>query len=403
MATAERPDARAVGLALAGGGPAGAVYEIGALRAIDEAFEGIDLHRLAIYVGVSAGAFVASCLANAITTSQLCRAIIADEAGEYPFAPEHFLAPAFGAFARSGLRVPRLLMDGVWDVVKDPSEHGLFGSLNRLTWALPVGLLRNDPIRTYLKALFSEGGRSDHFRELSTKLLVVATDLDSATAALFGGEGLDHVPISTAVQASTALPGLYPPVEIDGRHYVDGVLLKTVHASVALDEGAGLVICVNPIVPFDTHRSVEHGMMRRGRLADRGLITVLSQTLRTIVHSRMKVGLASYEHRYAGRDILLFEPQRDDYDMFFGNVFSFANRVEICEHAYKSTRHKLWRDRAGIEPILRRNGIRLRTDVLADRRRDLRSSVGLPTSRDQGRTSVAQLLDDTLGDLESLL
>ncbi|HSL82695.1 MAG TPA: patatin-like phospholipase family protein, partial [Thermoanaerobaculia bacterium] len=46
-----------IGLALAGGGPEGAVYEIGALRALDEALEGLDLNRLDVYVGVSAGSF----------------------------------------------------------------------------------------------------------------------------------------------------------------------------------------------------------------------------------------------------------------------------------------------------------------------------------------------------------
>ena len=47
------------------------------------------------------------------------------------------------------------------------------------------------------------------------------------------------MPIALAVQASTALPGLYPPVEIDGRFYVDGVLHKTVHASVAFERAPG--------------------------------------------------------------------------------------------------------------------------------------------------------------------
>lgn len=42
-----------------------------------------------------------------------------------------------------------------------------------------------------------------------------------------GAPGFDHVPISQAVLASTALPGLFPPVEIDGRFYVDGALKKT--------------------------------------------------------------------------------------------------------------------------------------------------------------------------------
>ena len=39
---------------------------------------------------------------------------------------------------------------------------------------------------------------------------------------------------------SAALPGIYPPVAIRGHYYVDGVLLKTMHASVALEHGASL-------------------------------------------------------------------------------------------------------------------------------------------------------------------
>ena len=57
-----------IGLALAGGGPEGAIYEIGAIRALDESIEGLDLNDLQIYVRVSAGAFIASCLANNLST-----------------------------------------------------------------------------------------------------------------------------------------------------------------------------------------------------------------------------------------------------------------------------------------------------------------------------------------------
>ena len=53
------------------------------------------------------------------------------------------------------------------------------------------------------------------------------------------------------------------------------------------------MLCVNPIVPVDTIRSVELGIMRRGQLVDRGLPTVLAQTFRTMVHSRMGVGLSA--------------------------------------------------------------------------------------------------------------
>jgi len=391
-----------IGLALAGGGPEGSIYEIGAVRALDESIEGIDFNDLDIYVGVSAGAFITACLANDLSTAQLCRAIVKHEPGEHPFVPENFLTPAFGRFVRSGLKVPRLLAEAVWEMVKHPTETGLFEPMNRLSRALPVGIFKNEPIRSYLKKIFSMYGRTDDFRKLRRRLVLVATDLDSGRPVRFGEPGLDHVPISTAVQASTALPGLYPPVKIEGRHYVDGVLLKTVHASVALDGGADLVLCVNPIVPVDTIRSVELGFMRRGQLVDRGLPTVLAQTFRTLVHSRMGAGLAAYETRYTDKDILVFEPQRDDYDMFFTNVFSFANRKAVCEHAYQATRSKLWRNRDRVGPILERHGLRLRTEML-EHERDLWESVDLAGRRRRSTWHVKKRLDKVLNQIESMV
>ena len=394
---------RRIGLALAGGGPEGSVYEIGAVRALDEAVEGADFTRLGVYVGVSAGAFIASCLANGISTAQLCRAIFKPEPGEHPFVPETFLSPAVGEFVRGGLRLPGLLAEAMWDWIRHADDRGLLDSLTRLSRALPVGIFKNAPIRSYLERIFARPGRTNDFRRLGHRLVVVATDLDSGLAARFGEPGLDHVPISQAVQASTALPGLYPPVLIEGRHYVDGVLLKTVHASVALDHGADLVLCVNPIVPVDTVRSVERGIMRRGRLADRGLPTVLSQTFRTIIHSRMGVGLAAYETRYVGKDVLVFEPRRDDYEMFFTNVFSFAKRKAICEHAYRSTRRKLWRNRERLALVLERHGLRLRTEILEDAERDLWQSVALHERRGRSRPPVAERLERALDDLGEMV
>jgi NTE family protein len=79
--------------------------------------------------------------------------------------------------------------------------------------------------------MLSAPGRSNDFRRLQRRLVLVATDLDSGEAAPFGLPGWDHVPISQAVAASAALPGLFPPVQIDGRWYVDGALKKTLHAA----------------------------------------------------------------------------------------------------------------------------------------------------------------------------
>jgi NTE family protein len=392
-----------IGLALAAGAPEGAIYEIGALRAIDEALDGVDFNDLFIYVGVSAGAFLNANLANNLTTAQMCRAIVSHEPGEHPFSPETFFTPALGEIARSGRKLPRLLTEALGEYARRFRDKSFLDSMTRLGQALPVALFDNEPIRHYLEKIWSIKNRTDDFRKLGKRLVVVATDLDSGQSARFGEPGLDHVPISRAVQASSALPGLYPPVEIDGRHYVDGVLLKTLHASVALEAGAELLLCISPIVPVDTINAVEAGLMTRGNLLDRGLPTVLSQTFRTLVHSRLAVGMAAYEQKYGDRDVVLLQPRRDDYKMFFTNIFGLAERREVCSHAYDETRRMLLERYDELAPIFARHGVTLRKDVLLEPR-DLWEQVAPPkrAQRTSGHATVRQL-DDILARLEKLV
>jgi NTE family protein len=401
-----------IGLALAAGAPEGAIYEIGVLRAIDEALDGLDLNNLFLYVGVSAGAFLCANLANNLTTAQMCRAIVSQEPGEHPFTPETFFTPALGELRKSALKVPGLLGRSLWDYVTNLRERTLLGSLTQISRALPIGVFDNEPIRAYLHKIYTMKGRTDDFRRLGKRLVVVATDLDSAQAARFGEPGLDHVPISVAVQASGALPGLYSPVEVDGRHYVDGVLLKTLHASVALEAGAELLLCINPIVPVDTVRAVEQGLMRRGKLLDRGLPTVLAQTFRTIVRSRLDVGMAAYERKFKDRDVVLLEPQRDDYKMFFTNIFGFSERRAVCEHAYQKTRASLLARYDELAPVFERHGVTLRRDVLRENRslweqvgleeRQLQAPRKTEAPKTSGHTTVRDL-DAVLGRLERLV
>ncbi|HZF08008.1 MAG TPA: patatin-like phospholipase family protein [Thermoanaerobaculia bacterium] len=385
-----------IGLALAGGAPQGAVYEIGALRALDEALGGASLTDLTMYVGVSSGALLSACLANGITPAQLCRTLAGAEPGEPPFHADTFLTPCYRELARGGRDLPGLLGGALWDYVTHPGEATILESLTRLVRALPAGLFDNEPVRRYLEQVFTRQGRTDDFRQLKKPLTVVAAELDSGVAVRFGEPGLDHVPISLAVQASAALPGLYPPVEIEGRHYVDGILLKTLHASVALEKGADLVICINPIVPVDTRGAVEAGVLTRDKLVDYGLPVLLSQALRTLIHSRMGVGMAAYDTRFPDADVILLEPEHDDYKMFFTNIFSFSERIQVCSHAYQSTRRNLLARYDKLAPIFARHGLTLRRDVL-ESPRNLWTGVGAPGARlgtqatESGRVVVRRL------------
>ncbi|HEV2844863.1 MAG TPA: patatin family protein, partial [Thermoanaerobaculia bacterium] len=103
----------------------------------------------------------------------------------------------------------KLVGEALWDWITDLKNLSLVESLTRVSRALPVGLFDNEPIRAYLEKIYSIKGRTDDFRKLGKRLVVVATALDSGQAARFGEPGLDHIPISRAVQASGALPGLY--------------------------------------------------------------------------------------------------------------------------------------------------------------------------------------------------
>lgn len=404
MAGARRTPRRPIGLALAGGGPAGAVYEIGALYALEECLEGIDFADLSIYVGVSAGAFLAAALANGVAPSELARTVVRSEGADSPFSPSTFFKPALRGWARQGARLPRLFATALSRVAVRPGDPSVRESLSRLAGGLPVAIFENEPIRRYLARMLTLPGRTDDFRQLKRKLVVVSTDLGSGRAIRFGEPGFDHVPISRAVQASSAFPGLYPPVTIDGRQCVDGVLLKTLHASVALDDGAGLVLCVNPLVPADITTGIATGALRPDALTSGGLVTVLSQTLRTMIHSRLEVGMAAYGARYPDSDVVLFEPHPDDYGMFFTNIFSFSARGAVCELAYQSTRRTLRLRQAELEPVLARHGITLRADVLNDAKRTM-STEGAPLAppAEGGATGATRRLRTTLARLADSL
>jgi len=388
-----QPSQGRVGLAIAGGGPIGGMYELGGLRALDVAIEGLDLTRLEVYVGVSSGAFLAAGLANRLGTAEMCRIFISGDSDQVRFSPEIFLRPAFVEYFRRASALPRLAFDWWKGVITDPTGSHMSELISRFGGAIPTGLFDNRGIERFLREVFTIRGRSNDFRELAAKLYVVAVDLDSGEAVRFGSKDWDDVPISRAVQASSALPGLYSPVDIRGKHFVDGALRRTMHASVVLDHGIDLMLGINPFVPFNASLA---GRPPEGmdRLAQGGLPVVLSQTFRTLLQSRMQVGLANYAKQYPDTDQVVFEPNEDDGEMFFTNVFSYSSRRRVCEHAFRSTLADLRKRRAELAPVLARHGLRLRDEVLDDPRISIMDGLGLEPRPTETTARLRRALDD---------
>ena len=127
----------------------GAIYEIGALCALEEALPGLDLNALDGYVGVSAGGFVAAGLANGMTPRQLCAAFIENSGPRADVVrPNLFIRPALTEFARRAAALPGLLtMAGFGFVFKGRS---LLASLEHLGRALPTGLFSHEIGRAHV-------------------------------------------------------------------------------------------------------------------------------------------------------------------------------------------------------------------------------------------------------------
>lgn len=371
-----------LGLALGGGGPLGGIYEIGALRALDEALEGLDFNDLHTYVGVNAGSFIAANLANQMTPAQMCRIFVRNESDVHPFHPAVFYRPAFSEYFQRMKAVPKILLKAWMNLLSHPNDQTILESLTALAQAVPSGIFDNEGFHQYIAKSYNAIGRTNDFKQLRKNLIIIAADLESGQTVRFGMDGLKHVQISKAIQCSMASPGLYRPVEVDDHYYVDGTLNKGMHTSVALDDGADIVFAINPVVPIDVAQAVDAGTMSRRELTQSGMPNVLSQTYRTMVHSRLSSGLKSIKRDYPGRHVVLFEPSRNDANLFFSSVFSFNARKMMCEQAYQLTRASIRARADELEGLLAPAGIRLRHDILNDETRTLSTGlygVALPT------------------------
>ena len=98
------------------------------------------------------------------------------------------------------------------------------------------GLLKGEALQDFVN--HAVGGRP--MEKLGRQLAVVSTDLQSGESVVFrvGNTGM-------AVRASSSVPGVFVPVEINGREYVDGGLVSPVPVRVARDLGANFVIAVD--------------------------------------------------------------------------------------------------------------------------------------------------------------
>jgi NTE family protein len=350
-------------LVLGGGGFTGGVYEIGALRALDLLAVNRTVNEFDVYVGTSAGAFMASMVANGITPEEMMRVLNHELPSPLrDISLGTLLQPNYGGIVRKSLTFPLRVAGVARELVTHLSELSAVDVITGLASGLPAGLYTGRGIERYVAEVLSDPDRTNDFRLLDSELYLTATDLDTTERVVLGEGDWAEVPISTAVAASGALPMIYEPVEVNGREFIDGGIRSTTNVDVAVEHGAKFIVVINPLVPYanDFRKRIPTITGTRARrVSDMGFTAIGNQAFRLLSHERLHVAVQQWEQRYPGVDIILIEPELDDELMFGTSILDYSARLEIAKHGFESVTLRLARDYERYKSIAERHGIQI--------------------------------------------
>jgi NTE family protein len=358
-----RPQRSKSALVLGGGGFTGGVYEIGALRALDLLSVNRTVNEFDVYVGTSAGSFVAAAVANGVTPEEMMRVIVQQVPTPFPDARiSSLLRPNYVEFLTKGIRLPLRVAQVLRTLVRDFGQVSAVDLIVGLAEALPSGIYSGEGIERYVRTILSDPDRTDDFRLLPAELYLAATDLDTCERIVLGAEDWDDVPISTAVSASSALPMLYKPVKIKDRELIDGGILSTTNLDIAVEAGAKFIVVVNPLVPYVNdfeQRIPTLAGSRVRRVSDMGFPQIGYQAFKLLAYQRLHELARRWEQRYPGVDIILIEPEPNDELMFQTSIMNYTSRVDIARHGFQSVTLQLAQDYQRFKRICARHGIEI--------------------------------------------
>lgn len=350
-------------LVLAGGGLTGAVYEIGALRAIDDMLVDRSVNDFDIYVGTSSGALVSAFLANGISPEEMLQ-VLNDTHPEANLSEhEHIFKIDKSNLIKRAVKLPRRMGRSVTQFLHELDDMAVMDIFWSFSSLMPPGFYDGTGLGELIRHTVAKIGQSNRFQELPRELYIIATNLDSGERAVFGN-GYLEASIPEAVSASCAVPFLYQPVRIDGRDYIDGSLRGNASIDLAIEQGARLIVVINPMVPYDLEHK-DGGSQEPGfnNISEGGFEAMANQLLRIILHSTLQYHIKHLQRAHKNVDIILIEPSRDDYEMFSHNIMRYSARLAVARHGFEAVTVNLMQNFQTYAEILARHKIPITPQV----------------------------------------
>ena len=343
------------------------MYEIGFLVALEDFFQGFSALDFDIYVGTSAGAAVAALLGNGASPKEICRDIIEDRESFFNFQRKNIYSFGYQETFRLVKRVLRTAFPILRHYFKNLRKMSILDLLYLFQENLPSGFFTLKNFDAYLSQAFAVEGFTNDFRKLSRELYIPAVDVDSGRYDVFGEEGFDDVPISTAVITSSAIPIVFQPVTIRGRDYIDGGVGRVAYMDIALNHGAELVVVINPVQYILNERKaspIPTFSQDRPGLKDKGLSFIFDQAMRINTNTRLYMALRRYRAENPDRDFLLIQPRPSETFMFMQNVIGFKARMDVLRYGYNSTARLLGEEFEYYRNLFGKYGIEVGLDRL---------------------------------------
>lgn len=320
-------------LALAGGGLSGALFEFGALAALEAGLPGWTGARSERIVGTSAGAVVGAVTALGIDPADMAEAALGASKHPLRFGRRDFFGLPFG----------------------DPTP-------------MLSGAFSNAGVERFIERVAGYAGRADRFASLVAPLSVTATDLDDGSRAVFGPKGADLPPVSKAVRASAAIPGTFRPVRIGDRDYLDGQIVDPLHLDLAVSPTTKAVLAVSPLTPY-----------RRGpkgtRVTALRAPAILDQMGRVSAAIKAAHSLAAERALRPDLIVIQVEPEPPEVVVLFRTGFDRASFRAAWELGYTAAVRALLAFRGEAAPVLAPLGIEIDVEAALARAGHFRFDV----------------------------